>query len=75
MNAHSAFTCVDNVLEKVCPNCGGASCPTIRPSKNWKGDNYLDEDPASTTIKHRPVDPAEHALFSAAIKTIPPHKR
>jgi hypothetical protein len=68
--------CVADVLENVCSNCGGGFVPRpIRPSKNWKGDNYLGKDPASTKVKHRPVDPAEHAGFSAAIKTIPPHKR
>ena len=39
------------------------------------GDNYLGKDPASTKVKHRPVDAAVHAAFSAAIKTIPPEKR
>jgi len=33
----------------------------VRPSKNWRGDNYLGKDPASTTVRHRPVDPAAHA--------------
>jgi hypothetical protein len=69
-------TCVDTVLENVCPNCGGGFVPRpIRPSKNWKGDNFLGKDPASTKVKHRPVDPAAHARFAAAIKTIPPHRR
>ena len=69
-------TCVDNVLENVWPNCGGGFVlRPIRPSKNWKGDNYLGKDPASTKVKHRPIDRTEHARFSAAIKTIPPHKR
>jgi len=69
-------TCVDHVLENVCPNCGGGFVTRpIRPSRNWKGDNFLGKDPASTKVKHRPVDPAVHAQFAAAIKTIPPHKR
>ena len=68
--------CVDNVLENVCPNCGGGFVPRpIRPSKNWKGDNFLGKDPGSTKVKHRPVDSAVHARFSATIKTIPPYKR
>jgi hypothetical protein len=68
--------CVENVLGNVCPNCGGGFVPRpIRPSKNWKGDNCLGKDPATTKVKHRPVDSAEHARFSAAIKTIAPHKR
>ena len=68
--------CVERVLGNVCPNCGGGFVPRpIRPSKNWKGDNFLGKDPASTTIKHRPVDIAAHARFSSAIRTIPPEKR
>jgi hypothetical protein len=42
---------------------------------NWKGGNYLGKDPASTTIRHKPVDPALHAVFSAPIRNIPPEKR
>src|SRR5258705_105934 len=39
-------TCVDSVLGNVCPNCGGGFVPRpIRPSKNWKGDNFLGKDP------------------------------
>ena len=69
-------TCVDNVLGNVCPNCGGGFLPRpIRPSKNWIGDNYLGKDPASTKVKHRPVEPAAHAEFSAPIRTIVPEKR
>jgi hypothetical protein len=47
----------------------------MRPSRNWKGDNYLGKDPAGTRVKHRPVDPAAHAKFAAPIRTIPPEKR
>ena len=68
--------CVENVLQNVCPNCGGGFMPRpVRPSKNLKGDNYLGKDPASTKVKHRPVDPAAHAKFAAPIKGIPPEKR
>jgi uncharacterized protein len=42
---------------------------------NWKDDNFLGTDPASTKVKHRPVDLAAHERFSAKIKTIPPEKR
>ena len=68
--------CVDNVLHNVCPNCGGGFVPRpIRPARNWKGGNFLGKDPASIKVRHRPVDPAAHAQFSAAIKTILPHLR
>jgi hypothetical protein len=69
-------TCVDTILGNVCPNCGGGfvSRP-IRPSKNWKGDNYLGKDPASTNVKHSPVNREEHAKLLAAQGGLPPEKR
>ena len=67
---------VDGVLGNVCPNCGGGFVPRpIRPATNWKGDNFLAKDPASTRPRHRPVDPALHAQFSARIRSIPPEQR
>lgn len=69
-------TCVESVLHNVCPDCGGGFVPRlIRPSKNWKGNNYLGNDPASTTVKHRPVVLTTHQTFAATLKTIPPEKR
>lgn len=64
-------SCVDEVLHNVCPNCGGGfEKRPVRPSREWKGGNYLGNDPASVAVKHRPVDPADHARFSAAIRAI-----
>lgn len=68
--------CVEAVLENVCPNCGGGFVPRpIRPSRNWRDDNYLGKDPASTQIRHKPVDPEAHARFAAELKRMPPEKR
>lgn len=68
--------CVDEVLSNVCPNCGGGFVPRpIRPARNWKNDNYLGKDPASTRVKHRPVDLEAHARFAAAIRDLPPSVR
>ena len=68
--------CVETLLENVCPNCGGGFVPRpIRPARNWKGDNFLGKDPASTKTRHRPVDREAHARFAASIKRIPPHDR
>ena len=67
--------CVE-LLSNVCPNCGGGFVPRpVRPSKNWKGDNFLGKDPAGTKVKHRPVDLAVHARFAAAIRSIAPESR
>ncbi|MFL5313309.1 MAG: DUF1272 domain-containing protein [Myxococcales bacterium] len=68
--------CVDGVLGNVCPNCAGGFEPRpIRPAKNWKGENFLGKHPPSNQVNHRSVDPAAHARFAAAIRTIPPEKR
>ena len=69
-------TCVDDVLQNVCPNCGGGFVPRpIRPSTNWKGDNFLGKDPATSKVTHKPVDRAAHAQFLSRIKPIPPDQR
>jgi hypothetical protein len=69
-------TCVETVLGNVCPNCGGGFVPRpIRPANNWKGDNFLGKDPASTKVRHRPVDRDAHARFAATLKNIPPRDR
>ena len=68
--------CADAVLHNVCPNCGGGFVPRpIRPVHNWKGDNFLGKDPASTNVRHRPVDRDEHERFAAKLMAIPPHER
>jgi hypothetical protein len=69
-------SCVEGVLGNVCPNCGGGFAPRpVRPSKNWKGNNYLGADPASTKIRHRPVDIASHTEFALQLRTVPPQNR
>jgi uncharacterized protein len=68
--------CVEQVLGNVCPNCGGGFTPRpIRPARNWNGGNFLAHDPATTRVKHRPVDPVKHARLLAAVGAIPPHQR
>ena len=68
--------CVEAVLGNVCPNCGGGfTARPIRPTRNWKDDNYLGKDPAATRAKHRPVDPALHCIFAAEIASLSPDRR
>lgn len=65
-------TCVDNVLQNVCPNCGGGFCKRpIRPRNEWKSGSCLTSDPASTQVKYRPVNIQQHKLFADKIKNIP----
>jgi hypothetical protein len=40
-----------------------------------EGDNFLGKDSASTRVRHRPVDEAAYAAFSAPIREIPPEDR
>jgi hypothetical protein len=69
-------TCVDSVLGNVCPNCGGGFAPRpVRPTTNWKGDNYLGSYPASTKPRHRPVDATAHAAFAESLRRLAPEKR
>ena len=68
--------CVENVLGNVCPNCGGGFVPRpIRPARNWKGGNFLGQYPASTTVKHRPVDAVTQAALLATQDHLPPAER
>lgn len=68
--------CVDKFLHNVCPNCGGGFEPRpIRPAHNWKDNNFLGHDPASSTVKFRPVDLHAHAQFAARLRAIAPDKR
>src|SRR5262245_51195784 len=68
--------CVDQVLHNVCPNCGGGFAPRpVRPARNWKDDNYLGKDPASTRVKHRPVDIGRHSAFALEPSRLSPEQR
>ena len=69
-------SCVEHILENVCPNCGGGfSSRPIRPKNDWKDGNHLGAYPASTTVKYRPVDQTRHRQFAKSIKSIPPELR
>lgn len=68
-------SCIE-ALGNVCPNCGGGFVPRpIRPARNWKNSNYLGKDPASTRVRHRPVDLVAHEKFAADLRGIPPERR
>lgn len=68
--------CASQILHDVCPNCGGGFTPRpIRPTQNWRDGNCLANDPASTTVRHRPVDLDGHERFAKALREIPPHLR
>jgi len=69
-------SCVDGLLDNICPNCGGGFEPRpVRPSQDWKGENFLGKYPARTKVKHRPVDFEAHRILAGMLKGIPPHAR
>jgi hypothetical protein len=68
--------CVDRILANVCPNCGGGFCPRpVRPARELVPGQDLGAHPASTKIRHRPVDVAAHAALAARVRSIPPNER
>lgn len=68
--------CAEGQLANICPNCGGGFVPRpVRPVQDHKGGNFLGRYPASTVVKHRPVDLAAHARFVESLRDIPPEKR
>jgi len=69
-------TSVEKILGNVSLNCGGGFVPRpIRPTKNWKDDNFLVVYPASINVKPRPIDLKAHAQFAASLNALPPGKR
>jgi uncharacterized protein len=68
--------CASQVLDNVCPNCGGGFTPRpIRPHSDWKNGNNLANHPASTTRRHRPVDVQAHRVFAEPIASVAPADR
>ena len=68
--------CVKDILENVCPNCGGGfSSRPIRPINNLKDGNCLQKYPASSEAVVKLVDVEAHVKFAARIKNIPPNER
>jgi hypothetical protein len=69
-------SCVRDVLANVCPNCGGGFCQRpVRPVRAWNGKAHLGEHPASTAVKHRPVNQKAHTAFAASVSKYPPQDR
>lgn len=62
--------CVENILFNVCPNCGGGFFP--RP---FRPKDELINNPPSTKIVYKPVDPEKHTKYAAGLKNIPPEER
>jgi uncharacterized protein len=63
-------TCVAEILENVCPNCGGGFVNRpVRPA------GLLAKYPATTKTVLKPVDLAQFAVLKEKYKPIPPQNR
>lgn len=68
--------CVDEVLENVCPNCGGGFMPRpIRPKVSRRTGVSLENQPSSTKRVHTKYTVDELREFSAKVKHINPVDR
>ena len=75
-NAPFCATWVETVLLDACPSCGGGFAPrAIRPSRSWKGDNFLGTHPPCSTIQHRPVNLESRAKWLRMLSDLPPQER
>lgn len=68
--------CVSDVLENVCPNCGGGfkERPT-RPTQEWRSGVSAAHQPPSNERVLKPVDIEAHIKFASAIRKIRPRNR
>ena len=69
-------TCVETILENVCPNCGGGLSPRpIRPKTARRKGVSLDHHPASKTRIKSPYNKAEIRKFIATVSNISTEQR
>ncbi len=62
--------CVENLLQEVCPNCGGNFQPRpIRPATNLKNNNDLLTYPARKDPVYKPVDLEAHRLLIEKLRS------
>jgi hypothetical protein len=65
-------SCVEFVLDDVCPNCGGAFAPRpIRPVNEWLPGVTLAAHPPVAESVHRPVDAERQAALRARVSAAP----
>lgn len=68
--------CVEEILENVCPNCGGGFAPRpIRPKEARRPGLSIEHQPASTKRVHTEYSLDELREFSSSVKHIKPEHR
>lgn len=67
--------CVENILENVCPNCGGGF--TNRPTRPNKciTSNCIKNDPVSEKEIHKPIDKEKFKRIYNEYVNLDPRKR
>lgn len=67
--------CVDNLLENICPNCGGGfEKRPVRPHIDHLGPHTGNRPPSTKRI-HKPVDSDKQRELAAKLKSLAPHLR
>ncbi len=70
------LNCVYEILNNVCPNCGGGfSQRPIRPKQSHRSGISLEHQPASLKRVKTSYSLEELKAFARTLKTIPPVKR
>lgn len=68
--------CVDNLLQNVCPNCGGGFVNRpIRPGNERRSGTGLAHHPASIIRVHTKYSREEISQFASTVKDISPERR
>ena len=68
-------SCVE-VLENVCPNCGGGFVPRpIRPRQAWRPTTGLVHDPPDTQRRRMSYSDEDVAALTAVLRSVPPDAR
>lgn len=68
--------CVENILNNVCPNCGGGFAPRpIRPRLEHRQGLSLSHQPASIVAVNTRYSLEQITAFSDALKNIKPENR
>ncbi|MBL4659631.1 MAG: DUF1272 domain-containing protein [Alcanivoracaceae bacterium] len=69
-------SCVDELLENVCPNCGGGFVARpVRPKNVYREDTSIKFQPASDIRVNTKYSKSEIANFCQMIKNIPSQSR
>jgi hypothetical protein len=69
-------SCVDDVLQNVCPNCGGGFVPRpIRPRHAWRAGTGLAHDPPDPQRRRLGYSTEEVAALTAALREVAPADR